>query len=243
MRCPVCQAAELSVFFESRQVPVLCNVLWADREQALTAPRGDIRLGYCGECGMIANVEFDESAIVYDPSYENSLHFSARFQQYAEKLARTLTERHELAGKQVAEIGCGKGDFLRMLCRAGGCQGIGFDTSYEGPTQVAGDPVRFVRDFYSEAYADLCADLSRRQSDGCELRKAIAQREQHRPGNARFGLAQLFGADRKLEDPVLRRHTLRIEPVEHPATSFAGNRRRRGGAGHCLGARLGTGLG
>jgi len=110
---------------------------------------------------MIYNTAFDAATIGYDQAYENSLHFSTRFQQYATQLARELTERHGLEGKDVLEIGCGKGDFLKILCELGGNRGVGFDLSYEGPEeiQVGSGRVRFVREFYSDSHASVPADL------------------------------------------------------------------------------------
>lgn len=96
---------------------------------------------------MIANVAFDPASIRYSETYENSLHFSPTFQEYAQRLAARLVSAHDLRGKDVLEIGCGKGDFLRMLCARGHGRGVGFDASYEGPERVAGDgfEMRFVR--------------------------------------------------------------------------------------------------
>ena len=68
----------------------------------------------------------------YDADYENSLHFSPAFRRYSDALAEQLVERHELAGKHVAEIGSGKGEFLALLCERGSCSGTGFDPSYGG---------------------------------------------------------------------------------------------------------------
>jgi SAM-dependent methyltransferase len=160
LRCPVCQSADLAVFFELPEVPVLCNVLWPERRQALDAPMGEIRLGFCDACGMIYNTAFDPLALDYDQAYENSLHFSPRFQAYAEELASRLVERHGLRGRTVVEIGCGKGDFLRLLAAAGN-ECVGFDTSFEGALEepVGEGSIRVVRDLYGEKHAGLGGDL------------------------------------------------------------------------------------
>jgi SAM-dependent methyltransferase len=96
------------------------------------------------------------------PAYENSLHFSPCFQSYAESLAARLIDRHDLHGQDIIEIGCGRGDFLRLLCKLGGNRGVGFDPSYE-PEQSGGgsstDRITFIRDFYSERYAGYEASL------------------------------------------------------------------------------------
>ncbi len=98
--------------------------------------------------------------MAYDQAYENSLHFSARFQSYASALAQSLVERYDLHGKDIIEIGSGQGDFLRMLCALGDNRGVGFDPSYvDEPTDDAGPDVTFVRDYYSEQYAGCPVDF------------------------------------------------------------------------------------
>jgi hypothetical protein len=59
------------------------------------------------------------------------------------------------------EIGCGKGEFITMLCELGAKQGIGFDPGYrpERNTNEAAKRINFVVDFYSERYASYTADL------------------------------------------------------------------------------------
>lgn len=95
-RCPVCDADEVKGFLEIPRVPVYCNVLWPSREEALAAPRGDLDLAYCGGCGHVFNRRFDPGLVEYTGDYENSLHYSPRFQEYADKLAADLIARHDL---------------------------------------------------------------------------------------------------------------------------------------------------
>jgi SAM-dependent methyltransferase len=97
----------------------------------------------------------------YTQDYENSLHFSPRFQSYAEWLAARLVDRYDLRDRDIIEIGCGKGDFLKLICELGGNRGVGFDPSYV-PEREAGEAVgriTFIRDFYSERYASYRADF------------------------------------------------------------------------------------
>lgn len=159
--CPVCMSKDVWSFFELFGIPVHCNLLWPTREEALQAPRGDMRLGFCKDCEHIFNLAFDPALVAYKQDYENSLHFSPRFQEYAGSLAMRLVERYDLRGKDIIEIGCGQGDFLRLLCQLGGNRGVGFDPSYvpgrEGPETTG--QVTVVQDFYSERYADYGADF------------------------------------------------------------------------------------
>ena len=157
--CPVCAATDAALILSLPQMPVFCNLLWPDQEGARNAPRGDIELGFCQQCGHIYNLVFDAELMAYTQAYENSLHFSPRFQSYASGLARSLVERYDLYDKDIVEIGSGQGDFLRMLCALGDNRGVGFDPSYVAEPDDAGPDVTFVRDYYSEQYADYPVDF------------------------------------------------------------------------------------
>jgi SAM-dependent methyltransferase len=159
--CPVCNSTDIAVVFEILGMPVHCNLLWTTRNEAIQAPRGDIRLGFCGDCGHIFNLAFDPALMEYTQDYENSLHFSPRFQNYAESLATRLIERYDLHGKDIIEIGCGKGDFLKLLCERGANRGVGFDPSHvpERDAPATAERVTFIQDFYSERYGSYQADF------------------------------------------------------------------------------------
>lgn len=159
--CPVCGHREMSLFLELQKLPVHCNLLWPSQEKALHAPTGDICLSLCPTCGMISNVAFDPTLMEYAETYETSLHFSPHFQDYAEWLARRLQERFNLNDKTIIEIGCGKGEFLSILCREGRNRGIGFDPSYDGNRegQEITNHITYIQDYYTEKYATKEVDL------------------------------------------------------------------------------------
>lgn len=158
--CPVCGAQHSQQVVEIRQVPVFCNVLLESHADAVNVARGDIVLEHCGRCGHLYNSAFDPKLMEYDPIYENSLHFSPRFQAFATELASELIDRYALRGKQIVEIGSGRGDFLKMLCELGNNKGMGFDPSYSPTTEDAQqDRVRFVTDVYGEQYTDVPLDF------------------------------------------------------------------------------------
>jgi SAM-dependent methyltransferase len=158
--CPVCEAETVEHFAEIFQVPVFCNVLWTTRDEAVNVPRADLRLGFCRTCGHIHNSAFDPSLIEYTPAYENALDFSPRFRQYVDELSDHLLEKYHLYEKTIIEIGCGKGDFLRMLCRKGRSKGIGFDPSYELGLSAEGEAdITIIQDLYTERDAHHEADF------------------------------------------------------------------------------------
>jgi len=159
--CPVCHHEDMSVFFEVGGLPVHTTLLWENKVDALKAPKGDMRLGFCRSCGMMSNMAFDPSLMCYTQQYENCLHFSPHFKGYAKELANHLVEKLHLQGKTIIEVGCGSGEFLSMLCEGGQNRGVGFDPSYDGkrPDSVLADHLTFIKGYYSEAYSEYQADF------------------------------------------------------------------------------------
>jgi 2-polyprenyl-3-methyl-5-hydroxy-6-metoxy-1,4-benzoquinol methylase len=136
-RCLICGGASLELLISIPDVPALCNRLCATEAEAADAPRGDISLSYCRDCGHIVNSAFDQARVNYDGRFENTLTFSPRYRQYAEVTADRLINRYGLNGKILVEIGCGSGDFLRLLCSAGN-HGEGYDPSQPTSRTTAG---------------------------------------------------------------------------------------------------------
>ena len=128
-------------------VPALCGVTWEDSADARRSPAGPMELRLCEACAHVFNGAFDPEVIVYDASYDNTLHHSPTFRAYAHSLVERLDETYSLEGKHVVELGCGKGEFLTELCEVTHCSATGFDPSYEGIERRPVDGLRFVRAF------------------------------------------------------------------------------------------------
>ena len=158
-KCPVCGADEVDIFLKIENIPVHCNVLYNTFEEAKAASSGNISLGYCKKCSHVYNTQFDPEITQYTREYENSLHFSKRFQEYAENLAKRLVNEYNIINKTVIELGCGKGEFLQLICAIGNNKGIGFDESYDPANYEPIKDINFIQDFYSVKYRDLSADL------------------------------------------------------------------------------------
>ena len=160
MSCPSCGHGDLEVFHEQRGIPVHSVRLVATRDEALSFPRGDLRLGFCPVCGFITNTAYDPSLQDYGVSYEETQGFSPTFNAWANDLARRWVERHGLQGKDVLEIGSGKGEFLISMVEAGAGRGVGIDPSFveERVSGPAADRITFIKDYYSERYAHLTGD-------------------------------------------------------------------------------------
>lgn len=159
--CIVCKSKELTDLLNIVDIPVQCNRQWSKREEAIQAPKGDIHLTFCRNCGHIFNTAYNPDLMAYTHNYENSLHFSPRFQDYAANLAARLVNDYELYNKDIIEIGCGQGDFLRMMCHLGNNRGTGFDPSFvpkpENPS--LDNNITIIQDYFSDRYSAHHADL------------------------------------------------------------------------------------
>ena len=159
--CHNCGGQTISVFYEARDVPVHSCLMMPTQQQALNFPRGDIVLGFCEECGFIFNVAFDPSEVDYSSIYEDQQCFSPTFNAFAQDLANRLIEKYDLHDKDILEIGCGKGDFLTLLCELGHNRGVGIDPAYTKDRihSKTSDRLTFIQDYYSERHANYSGDL------------------------------------------------------------------------------------
>ncbi len=151
----------MQVFHKQPSVPANSCILLGSREEALAYPWGRIELAFCPDCGFISNMAFDARLTEYSGRYEETQGFSDTFSVFHRDLAQRLIERHHLRGKDILEIGCGKGEFLLLLAEMGSNRGVGFDPGYH-EERVSGEATRrvqFVKDFYSEKYSDYKADF------------------------------------------------------------------------------------
>ncbi len=177
--CPGCCEKSVTVFYTVRDVPVHSVLLLKTRKEALNYRKGNITLGLCQSCGFVSNFAFDPRLHEYSSKYESSQAFSSTYNSFSKRLAEHLVERYDLHNKNIIEIGCGQGEFIRLLAQLGCNHGIGFDPAYEGsrsyntleaPSNIVSISknnegllnkvhhdsckgcVTFVRDFYGEKY-------------------------------------------------------------------------------------------
>lgn len=159
--CTVCGSGDIRSFYRVDDVPVHSVMLLETEREAIEFPCGDIELGFCRRCGFIANIQFDAAQVAYSGDYEETQGYSETFQQFQHRLAEYLIENHQLRNKKILEIGCGKGEFLNLLCLEGNNEGLGYDPAYvaERSPGRASNKVQFVRDFFGPDSGDTDADL------------------------------------------------------------------------------------
>src|SRR4051794_32442825 len=161
--CPNCDARGMEVLYSIAEIPVHSTINLSSRDEAMKFPTGNLRLGFCDKCGFLSNTAYDASLQEYGQSCEESQHVSPTFNKFAHELARRWIDQYNLSGKTILEVGCGKGEFLALMCELGGCRGIGIDPSAQPQrtlsSKLAPDQLRFIVDHYSEKYTSLQADV------------------------------------------------------------------------------------
>jgi hypothetical protein len=158
--CPNCRSVGCChPFYEVLSVPTNSCLLVEDRARALDFPTGDIVLVLCSGCGFIFNAAWDSGRTVYSDQYEETQGFSPTFNAFNRTVAEELVNSYGIRGKTVLEIGCGKGEFLNLICSLGGNRGIGYDPSFVPARQRSEQDVRFEREFFTENTNEIAPDL------------------------------------------------------------------------------------
>ena len=159
--CPSCGGTATETIYRVRSIPLHSCVLLSSAEAARSFPRRDLELAFCPDCGFAFNAIFDEAAMAYSTEFEESQHFSGTFNAFARLLAAEVAATCDATGKQIMEIGCGKGEFLDQLCEIADASGLGIDPAYRadpGRTSDSGR-VRFLPELFGPQHAELSADV------------------------------------------------------------------------------------
>ena len=107
--CPACGSADLRPFHAQDSVPSHSCCCSTRRRRRSASPRVRCASRFCQACGFVTNTAFDVSLNAYSTRYEETQAFSPRFNVFAEELAQRWIDTYDLHGKNVLEIGCGKG--------------------------------------------------------------------------------------------------------------------------------------
>lgn len=159
--CPACNGVGLDLFYRTSIVPLNSCIMLDTMEKAKAFPTGAIQLGMCRSCGFITNVRYDENLINYSDEYEDQQGFSPTFVSFAKKVTDRLIDRYDLKNKSVLEIGCGKGDFLKMLCDRGHNRGVGIDPTAPslGEADIDNANITYIREMFSLRHSSYVGDM------------------------------------------------------------------------------------
>lgn len=159
--CPACGEHALEIFFREGRVPTNSCLLLDDATESKDFPRGSLAIAFCDSCGFVTNTDFEAGRAEYSQRYEETQGFSAKFMAFAEELAERWVQDYDLKDRTVLEIGCGKGEFLTMMAKAGAGHCIGIDPGVH-PERID-DPdaadIEWIADFYGPEYNHLDADV------------------------------------------------------------------------------------
>ena len=155
IHCPLCGSSGLWIFYEVKDVPASCNLLWRNKNEAINCPKGSIKLAFCSFCTYVTNIALEPEKNQYGDRYDNSLFYSRHFQDFARKLAIKLIQRYDLRYKSIIEIGGGKVDFLSLLIELGNNHGLRLDpfcAKVEGKSRKANHLGETIPRFYSQLH-------------------------------------------------------------------------------------------
>ncbi|HJJ41751.1 MAG TPA: class I SAM-dependent methyltransferase [Methanocorpusculum sp.] len=79
---------------------------------------------------FLFNASFEPEKVIYDNSYDNSQNYSAVFQKHEDDVIDFISSNIDITNKNVLEVGCGQGEFLKRLASKKKCNCIGFDPSF-----------------------------------------------------------------------------------------------------------------
>lgn len=155
--CPLCYGGKISTFLQRSAVPVHQNLLMKSQQEARLIVCADLDMMVCAECGFVFNAAFDPKLLSYGEGYDNNQGCSSSFQQHLNNLVDLLVNKKGVKNKQVIEIGCGQGQFLRRIVDEGDNYGVGFDPSYTGTNKPMNG--RIESRYYDESCIDVPADV------------------------------------------------------------------------------------
>ena len=157
--CPCCNSNDLEDFLTVKNAPVQSMVTIKSYEEAIAIPKKDIILTLCNNCGLVFNRVFDTNINHFLNGYEDQQGFSSTFNSFLTNLTKEFIHKYKIHNKNIIEIGCGKGDFIELICSLGHNKGIGIDPAYVPGRIKADKDISFIKDFYSVKYGNLPCDV------------------------------------------------------------------------------------
>jgi len=147
LECPGCKNSYHGAPVKVTEQPVVMNYRFSRPEDASHILKRPVELVQCPHCLLIYNWSFDGNLVPYDEKYDNRQGHSPTFQAHLDTTIARITKCMATTPRSILEIGCGKGDFLKLLCQQTGATGSGYDTSYEGEATAMNGRVSFYRQY------------------------------------------------------------------------------------------------
>jgi SAM-dependent methyltransferase len=157
-KCPNCGHTNVEDFFTVKDAPVHSLAIVKDYDEAMNIERKDITMAFCNNCGFIFNSSFDTTLDYYTKGYEDQQGFSPTFLKFITGVTNRFIDKYNIKNKEVIEIGCGKGDFISLMCELGNNKGIGIDPAWVAGRTKPNPNIKFIKEFYSEEHGKLKAD-------------------------------------------------------------------------------------
>jgi hypothetical protein len=157
--CPNCGGNRPYLFHRIADVPVNSCLLYENRKGAIDLACGNIDLTFCPDCSFVYNAAWRPERTTYNADYEETQEFSDTFSTYQKRQAMDLLARYGVIGKKIVEIGCGKGEFLSLLCELGHNSGVGYDPSFVPSRRNASTNVEFRRELFTSTTSQSPPDL------------------------------------------------------------------------------------
>ena len=151
-RCPICNSYDCIKILEFNSVPILQNVIIESQEEASAFFKDIVSLYFCRNCNNLFNNAFKDYKL-YGIKYDNSQNGSDSFVKYMNSIKEFVKSNVILEGKQVLEIGCGQGDFLKLLSEDISCKCFGFDPSFKQNNQEFKN-IKFFKEFFDKNVLD-----------------------------------------------------------------------------------------
>lgn len=155
--CPSCFSKSIEEFYHQNGLPVVNNIIYETREEAINSKKGNISLTFCRNCGLVFNSKYNKKILEYNENYNNDQYFSKYYNSYIDDLTRIFVDKFRIYNKRILEIGSGNGEFLRFFCKISNSKGIGIDPTYQGEKNE--ESVTFIKDYFNERYFNIEADV------------------------------------------------------------------------------------
>jgi len=150
--CILCKSANIFPVLRLINQPIVQNVYYHSASQATDVERCDIQIFGCRNCQMLFNAAFDEGSDKknYTADYKYSPPRTEFFKNYLDELAQTLINTYGIQNTEVAEIGCGRPEFLEIIAEKGNNTCVGIDPA--APSQVADTRITLVQKLFDGSF-------------------------------------------------------------------------------------------